>query len=223
MLESLTIWVIPVLFAITVHEAAHGWVAWKRGDSTARDAGRLTLNPLPHIDPVGTVLLPSLLLLVGGVVFGWAKPVPVNARRLKRLRLDMAMVALAGPGANLLMAVFWAGVIHAGLIAYQLTGDGARWLVLMGAAGMQINVILCVLNLLPLPPLDGGRVLMSTLPTDLTSKLQSIEWIGIPILLLLFVLGWLGPILYPAFNYLLGWIAAIADIPPQLFSFTGFS
>jgi Zn-dependent protease len=163
--QLFAVWVLPVLFAITLHEAAHGWMARRLGDPTAEMLGRLTLNPLKHIDPVGTILVPGILLLLGsGVLFGWAKPVPVTMENLRNPRRDMAWVAAAGPLANLLMAVLWAFIIHVGLWTIEMSPGVARPLVFMGVAGVFINTILMVLNLVPIPPLDGGRVAMSLLP-----------------------------------------------------------
>jgi len=152
-LQFISVAVLPLIFAITVHEAAHGWVAAKLGDSTARQLGRLTLNPLPHIDPVGTIILPIAMLLLSGFVFGWAKPVPVNIRNFREPRKDMAIVALAGPASNLMMALVW-GLMWK--LAVTLP-DSMYWfavpLLLMGKIGISFNLILMVLNLLPLPPL----------------------------------------------------------------------
>ncbi len=188
-LQFISVAVLPLIFAITVHEAAHGWVAFKRGDSTAKQLGRLTLNPLPHIDPVGTIILPLAMLLLSGFIFGWAKPVPVNVRNLREPRKDMALVALAGPASNLLMALFWGGMWKLAMIL----PDSMRWfavpLLLMGKIGISFNLILMVLNLLPLPPLDGSRVLSWLLPTSLALKLDKIEPYGAFILIGLLMLG----------------------------------
>src|SRR5262249_49624292 len=157
-------WALPILFAITLHEVAHGWVAYKRGDNTAFLAGRISLNPLKHIDLLGTIILPSLLLLTSGFMFGWAKPVPVDIRQLKNPRWDAALVAAAGPLSNLAMALFWAGLSKLGLlwVAYLKLHHGnldyGLWLFLMGQAGITINLFLLLLNLIPIPPLDGSRV-----------------------------------------------------------------
>lgn len=200
--QTLAVWALPVLFAITLHEVAHGWAARALGDNTAAAQGRLSLNPIRHIDPVGTVLVPALfLLLPGGFLFGWAKPVPVNARNLRHPRRDMAVVAGVGPLANLLMAVLWALVLKLAL------GQGVReglWLgvEMMAKAGIAINLMLMALNLLPLPPLDGGRVLSGLLPPRLSVQLDRIEPFGFVILLALMFLKVLGPILMPL--YVLG-------------------
>ena len=161
LVQKISIWVVPVLLAITVHEVSHGWIARKLGDNTAFMLGRLTLNPLKHVDPVGTILIPGMLLLLqAGFLFGYAKPVPINWKNLRHPKRDMALVAVAGPGANLLMAIAWALLARLGL----LLGETGMALIYMGVAGITINIILMVLNLLPLPPLDGGRVMTGLLP-----------------------------------------------------------
>ena len=166
--QQVAVWLVPVLLAITVHEVAHGWVAMKLGDRTAQMMGRLTLNPFKHIDPVGTVLVPLVLLLLpGGFIFGWAKPVPVTWQNLRHPKTDMALVAIAGPMVNLFMAILWAIVLKAGLLMGVQTGSPGMFLVAVGMAGIFINTILMMLNLLPLPPLDGGRVLVGLLPGPL--------------------------------------------------------
>lgn len=192
-IQRFAIWALPLLFAITVHEVAHGWVANKLGDNTARMFGRLTLNPLKHIDPVGTVLVPGILLMLGGFIFGWAKPVPVNDRNLHNPRRDMALVALAGPMANFLMALGWALFAKIGLL---LESEFATIpMVYMGSAGIFINLVLMLLNLLPIPPLDGGRIAAGLLPPRLAWKYSKIEPFGFPILLILLFTGWLGKLL----------------------------
>ena len=196
--QLVSVLVIPVLFAIIVHEVAHGWVAKLLGDPTAERLGRLTLNPLKHIDPVGTVLVPGLLLLLRtGFVFGWAKPVPVTWENLRRPKRDMAIVAAAGPAANLVMALGW------GLLAKlgeSLPMD-AHWLaeplVYMGLGGILANVLLMSFNLLPLPPLDGGRVAAGLLPGPLAWQLSRIEPYGFFILIGLMLLGVLGYLIWP--------------------------
>jgi Zn-dependent protease len=197
LMQRIAVWALPVLFAITVHEVAHGWVARRLGDPTAMMLGRLTLNPVRHIDPIGTVVVPVLMLMVSPFIFGWAKPVPVTWENLKHPKRDMALVALAGPAANLLMAVFWALVMK---IGFTLGGELA-WvavpLIYMGGAGIAINVVLMVLNLLPLPPLDGGRVVTSLLPGPLAWQFARIEPYGILILLALLFTGVLGQLLWP--------------------------
>ena len=211
--QKISIWAIPVLFAITLHEVAHGWVASKFGDQTARLSGRLTLNPIKHIDMMGTIVVPMLMLVFGGFIFGWAKPVPVDARNLHNPRRDMIFVALAGPVSNLLMAVFWAAIAKLGI--YLLDGNG--WLgvplVLMGEAGIMINLVLGVLNCVPLPPLDGGRVLSNLLPGQMGWQLSRIEPYSMLILVLLMVTGVLFYVIGPPIMWLNSWIAWIFGLP----------
>ncbi|MDD2746001.1 MAG: site-2 protease family protein [Acidithiobacillus ferrooxidans] len=199
-IQTLAIWAIPVLFAITVHEVAHGWVAWKRGDPTAMLMGRLTLNPIKHIDPFGTILLPGILLLFHSpFLFGYAKPVPVNFGGLKDPKRDMVLVAIAGPAANLLMAFFWTLVLWLG---GHLPGALAYLdepMQLMGKAGIMINVILIIFNLIPIPPLDGGRVAVGLLPPSASIALSRIEPYGFIILILLLFTGVLWSVLGPLF------------------------
>lgn len=197
---------IPLVFAITVHEVAHGWVAKQCGDMTAAFAGRLTLNPIKHIDPLGTIIVPIGLLLLssGGVMFGWAKPVPVAFRNLDNPKRDMVLVAVAGPGVNLLMALIWAlfGALQSN--AFLLTGIGSQWLLMMAAAGITFNVILAVFNMLPLPPLDGGRVLAGLAPRPVSDVLDRIEPFGILIVFALLYLQILWVIIEPPFLFLVG-------------------
>ena len=199
-IKTLAIWAIPVLFAITVHEVAHGWVAWKRGDPTAMLMGRLTLNPIKHIDPFGTILLPGILLLLHSpFLFGYAKPVPVNFDGLKDPKRDMVLVAIAGPAANLLMAFFWTLVLWLG---GHLPGALAYLdepMQLMGKAGIMINVILIIFNLIPIPPLDGGRVAVGLLPPSASIALSRIEPYGFIILIVLLFTGVLWSVLGPLF------------------------
>lgn len=187
-----SVWVLPVMLAVTFHEAAHGWVAWRLGDPTAHLLGRVTFNPLKHIDPFGTVILPALLLLGSGgrMMFGFAKPVPVDFRRLGNPRRDMVLVAAAGPAANLLLAVVAAGFMHALVFTH---GDLRDWLGQNLVNAVWINCLLCVFNMLPLPPLDGGRVAVGLLPPPLGIRLARLERVGIVILLfVVFLLPFLG-------------------------------
>lgn len=218
LVQKIIIWAIPVLFAITVHEVAHGWVALKLGDRTAQMMGRLTLNPLKHIDPVGTILVPGILLLLGGFVFGWAKPVPISYQNLNKPKTDMAWVALAGPMANLVMACIWAAVAKLGLSLLQADIAIGEPMLYMGIAGVLINAILMMLNLLPLPPLDGGRILVSLLPGPLAWKVNQVEPYGFFILLALLYFGILGLILWPLISFLLTVLSHLFQLPPQLFS-----
>ncbi len=195
--QLFAVWALPILFAITLHEVAHGWVANKLGDSTAKMLGRLTINPLKHIDIVGTVIVPAILLFLGGFIFGWAKPVPVNYKNLKNPRRDMALVAAAGPLSNLAMALFWTLMIKAGILLLQHQSQAGLWLTYTGQAGLTINLILMTLNLLPIPPLDGSRVVESLLPPTLAYSYRKIEAFGFFILLALLYFGILNLLVLP--------------------------
>ena len=205
--QKIAIWALPVLFAITVHEVAHGFVARRLGDRTAQMMGRLTLNPLKHIDPVGTVLVPlAMLLLPGGFLFGWAKPVPIGYNNLGNPKRDMAIVAAAGPLSNLLMAAGWALLLRLSVELLQPLPWAAQPLFFMAQAGIAINLILMILNLVPIPPLDGGRVLTGLLPVRQAAALGAIEPYGLIIVLALLLSGVLWRILQPViqlFNQLL--------------------
>ncbi|MDR2165984.1 MAG: site-2 protease family protein [Zoogloeaceae bacterium] len=197
----LAIAAIPLLFAISLHEAAHGYAARHFGDRTAEKMGRISLNPLRHIDPFGTVLLPAILFLFSGFWFGYAKPVPVRPEHLRKPKEDMFWVALAGPAANFFMAFAWALL---GALAKTIPDNPyTHALLTMSSAGIGINLILMYLNLLPLPPLDGGRIIISLLPLSFAQKYARIEPFGFLILLLLAFSGLLGRILWP----LVGWTA----------------
>ena len=210
--QVIAIWALPVLFAITVHEVAHGWVAKKLGDPTAMMMGRLTLNPLKHIDPIGTVLVPLALVLMGGFIFGWAKPVPVTWANLRNPKRDMALVALAGPLANLVMAFGWALIMKVGFMLGDDFSLLAWPLIYMGGAGIAINGVLMLLNLLPVPPLDGGRVMAGLLPGPWAWKLSRIEPYGLMIMVGLMVTGMLGKILGPPLHYFESFMFSLAGV-----------
>ncbi len=200
LIQTITVYALPVLFGITLHEAAHGYVARMLGDPTAWQQGRVSLNPIRHIDPVGTIVVPLVLLfstkLLGGagLLFGWAKPVPVDWSRLRRPKKDMLWVALAGPGSNLAMAIIWALGLR--MLAETGAGQGDFW-VQMAIAGIQVNLILMALNMVPLPPLDGGRVVFSLLPSRMAWQYSRIEPYGLLILIVLMLTGVLWVVLQP--------------------------
>lgn len=224
--QKLAVWIVPVLLAITVHEAAHGWAANKLGDPTARMLGRLTLNPIKHIDPIGTILVPAMLLILGtGFLMGWAKPVPVGVRNLSKPRRDMALVAAAGPGANLLMALGWA-LIAKLAVEYHLAvtptaiinGTVQFFFLCAGVAGIFINTLLMVINLLPIPPLDGGRVLAGIVPPRISSFLDSMERYGLMIVLVLLFTGSLSWLISPALDAVVLFILTLLEVPLDIFN-----
>jgi len=197
LVQRIAVWALPLIFAVTVHEAAHGWVADRLGDPTARNLGRITLNPIPHIDLVGTIAVPLLMLTFTGFLIGWAKPVPVSYRRLHSPKRDMAIVAAAGPAVNLLMALMWSALL---LLAHQQMHTMqvvALPLLLMAVAGVFINLVLMAINLLPVPPLDGGRVVTGLLPMAAARIYARIEPFGMFILIALLISGVVGMILGP--------------------------
>ena len=198
--QTLLIYIIPLLFAITLHEAAHGWIASILGDHTARMMGRVTLDPTKHIDPIGTIAIPLVLLLSSsGFIFGWAKPVPINFNALRNGKNGMIWVALAGPGANIVMAVCWLFVM---IIAINMN---IAVLIEMGRIGILVNCVLAVFNLLPIPPLDGSRVISALLPNRLAYQYNQLEQYGLYILLGLMFLGGFNYLVRPWVELILGW------------------
>jgi Zn-dependent protease len=218
LIQKVIVFALPVLLAITLHEAAHGYVAMNLGDKTAWMMGRVTANPLKHIDPVGTIGLPLILLLMsklaGGpaFLFGWAKPVPVNFNNLRHPKRDMMWVAAAGPGANLIMALLWAAMIQLG---QALGGTLGVPLMLMGAAGVFMNAILAALNLLPIPPLDGGRIAVSLLPPGPSRALARVEPYGFFILIALMLTGLLGKLMWPLMGLVFAFSTLLTGVSDQ--------
>ncbi|QVL46531.1 MAG: site-2 protease family protein [Methylophilaceae bacterium] len=198
LIQKITVSAIPIIFAITVHEAAHGYVAKYFGDLTAEKMGRITLNPIKHIDMIGTIILPALTLMLGGILFGWAKPVPVNFANLNNPKKDMLWVAAAGPASNFIMAIVWVLVLK---YANSAPESAAFFLLEMSKVGIMINLVLMVLNLLPLPPLDGGRIAVSLLPMNIAVKFSQLERYGFVILIVLLFTGILGKIISPIIGF----------------------
>ena len=198
-IQTIAVYALPVLFAITLHEAAHGYVARMYGDNTAMHAGRITLNPLKHIDPVGTILVPiailvsSSLLGIGAFLFGWAKPVPVHFGNLNNPKKDIRYVAFAGPGANFAMALMWALALK----LQFMTGLNEPFFEEMAKAGIVVNLVLAALNLLPILPLDGGRILFSLLPSSAAYSFSRTEPYGMIVLIALLMLGILPMFIQP--------------------------
>lgn len=216
LIQKIAVGVIPVLFAITLHEVAHGRVALLFGDHTAKLAGRLSLNPVHHIDLLGTIVIPLLLFLATGFAFGWAKPVPIDPRNMPHPRRDMAFVALAGPLSNILMACFWALVTKQAMMFSishaQYVSIGVP-LIYMGIIGIQINIVLGVLNLLPLPPLDGSNVIMGALPRRAAYYYSRIQPYGFFILVALIITNLLSKIMEPLFMLFGGMISTLFGLP----------
>lgn len=214
LVQKIAVWIVPVLLAITVHEVAHGWMASRLGDRTAQMLGRLTLNPFKHVDPMGTVLIPGLLLLLqAGFIFGYARPVPVTWQNLSRPKRDMAIVAAAGPAVNLLMAIAWALLGRLGM----MLGDAGMALVFMSVAGIFINIVLLAINMLPIPPLDGGRVLTGLLPGPWAYRFSRIEPYGFFILIGMLLTGILGTVLWPLVELFFALLAPLLGMKMQTF------
>lgn len=201
LIQQIAVWILPVIFAITAHEYAHGWVAKKKGDNTASMLGRLTLNPIKHIDIIGTIIVPGLLLISGtGFIFGWAKPVPVNPRHFKNIKKDMALVALAGPVSNVIMAIGWALIARIGIMV-EIEAISLP-LIYTGVAGITINLVLALINMIPIPPLDGSRIITGILPNKLAWQYNKLERYGFIILLALLWSGGISYVLgYPLYFF----------------------
>ena len=216
-IQKITIWVLPVLLAVSLHEAAHAWMADKKGDATARLMGRLTFNPLKHIDPIGTIIVPALMIYATGFAFGWAKPVPVDARNLHNPKKDMMWVALAGPVSNFIMAILWAVFLNISVLFVDSRSSISMFFLLMPIAGITINVILGVLNLLPIPPLDGGRILAGLLPPAASMQYSKIEPYGFFIIIALMLSGMLSSIIFPVVNLFLIVLSTISGLDIEVF------
>lgn len=201
-IQQIAIWILPIIFAVTLHEASHGYIALKLGDDTAYKLGRVTANPLKHIDPVGTIIVPLVLMATTGFIFGWAKPVPVEPSRLGHPKRDFALVALAGPMSNFLMAVFWMGLLKLSLYFAAKQIAFAIPLIYMSQAGVMINLVLMVLNLIPIPPLDGSRFVSYILPAPWDDRFNRLTPYGIFIILLLIITKVLSKIMLPAIEAL---------------------
>lgn len=213
-LQRIVIWLIPLVFAITVHEVAHGWVAKKFGDHTAYKLGRLTLNPIKHIDLIGTIIIPIVLLVLsqGRFTFGYAKPVPVDPRNMRNPRRDMALVALAGPVSNFIMAILWGLILKLGIVMRMSGNEFGPLILQLGLAGININLVLGILNLIPIPPLDGSRVVSSFLTGTAAIRYNSLERWGFFILLALIATGILNHIMWPLISWSFQGIALLLGI-----------
>jgi len=214
LIQGIVVAVIPVLYAITLHEVAHGWAALKCGDRTAQMMGRLSLNPLKHIDPMGTIAVPLLIWVMSGgkALFGWAKPVPVNFAALRRPKRDMIIVALAGPLANIAMGVGWALLLKAVYALGLHNGLAGQFLIAMSQIGILINALLAAFNLLPIPPLDGGRVLRGLVSEPVGRYLDRIEPFGLIIMVVLLVSGLLWVFVGPLYSLVIGLIETLARL-----------
>ena len=208
-IETIAVAIIPIVYAVVLHEIAHGWVAWRLGDDTAYRMGRLTLNPVSHIDPIGTIIVPLILLLVAGFAFGWAKPVPVNFAQLHHPRRDMALVAAAGPAANLVMAIFWLFIIKLASLLPESSSGLAYILFYMALFGVLVNIVLMIFNLIPIPPADGGRIAAGILPPQAAHALSRLEPYGLIILVVLLATGIIGKLLQPVIQSVLKLIQTI--------------
>jgi len=210
-------WVVPVITAITLHEVAHGAMAYYLGDTTAKRAGRLSINPFKHVDPVGSIAIPVFLFWISGFIFGWAKPVPVFEKNLNNPGRDMILVAAAGPLANFIMSVMWAAIMKLGYILSATYADVGLILVYMGSAGIFINAAVMMLNLLPFPPLDGGRILIGLLPKPYSQALAKVEPWGFVILVVMIIFGVVAKLIWPMMVVEMAAVTYMLDTPAELF------
>lgn len=213
LIQQICIWALPVIFAITVHEAAHGWCAYQLGDPTAKLLGRVTLNPWVHIDPIGSILVPLVIGYLSHFqfIFGWAKPVPITYQNLKNKKRDISLVALAGPFSNLLMALFWAVSLKLS-VSGALSSDLLKFIALSSKAGISINAILFALNILPIPPLDGSKVLSCLMPSHYAYHYDKLEPYGFMILIALSFSGVLSALISPLLSLLFTFLSLLLNI-----------
>lgn len=214
LIQNIAVWIVPVLLAITLHEAAHAWVASRCGDPTAKTLGRLSINPLRHVDPIGTLLVPILVGVLSQFqfIFGWAKPVPINWRLLRNPRRDMALVAIAGPASNFIMALLWATGFKIATMLHPETSHVALFMLLTSQAGILINLVLALLNLIPVPPLDGSRIVASILSPKQAAQYTRLEPFGFFILLALLFSGILNWLLNPLLSWSLYFITIVFNL-----------
>ena len=214
LIQNIAVWIVPVLLAITLHEAAHAWVANRCGDPTAKALGRLSINPLRHVDLIGTIAVPILVgvLTQFQFIFGWAKPVPINWRLLHNPRRDMAWVAAAGPLSNFIMALLWASCFKIATLLHPESSHIALFMLLTGQAGVLVNLVLGILNLIPIPPLDGSRVVASLLPPRRAALYLKLEPFGFFILITLLLTGVLSLLITPLLSWSLSFITALFNL-----------
>lgn len=201
------VWLIPIILAITVHEYAHGWMAFKLNDYTAKSMGRLTLNPIPHIDPIGTIAVPAILFFTSGFLFGWAKPVPINYNNLSDKKNGVLKVSLAGPASNIIMAFIWGIIAYLGLFVLD-----SEIIISMGAIGVFFNLLLAIFNLLPIPPLDGSVILRQFLPYKYKHTYDQYEHLGLFLVIALMLFGFFSLVVLPIINLIISFFPGMSDM-----------